>query len=137
MPPCPGSQTLAQATMLRVPKASSTLGRHPLASEKCISSKVVGGLQRHQALCFSWPSRIACEILVPQLGMELKPLALEAQSLNHWTTREVPSGSFSKDNARWGWPSPRAGPPSPSLKTPRVYLNPLPPQTPLMLMSPV
>ena len=29
-------------------------------------------------------------ILVPQTGIEPKPPALEAQSLNHWTTREVP-----------------------------------------------
>ena len=29
-------------------------------------------------------------ILVPQLGIEPMPLALEAWSLNHWTSREVP-----------------------------------------------
>ena len=28
-------------------------------------------------------------ILVPQAGVEPMPPALEAQSLNHWTTREV------------------------------------------------
>ena len=32
----------------------------------------------------------ACGILVPQPGIESSPPALEAQSLNHWTTREVP-----------------------------------------------
>ena len=31
----------------------------------------------------------ACGILVPQLGVETVPPALEAWSLNHWTTREV------------------------------------------------
>ena len=32
----------------------------------------------------------SCGILVPQPGIEPVPLALEEQSLNHWTTREVP-----------------------------------------------
>ena len=31
-----------------------------------------------------------CGILVPRPGIEPAPLALEAQSLNHWTAREVP-----------------------------------------------
>lgn len=33
---------------------------------------------------------VACGILVPQLGIEHVPPAMEAQSLNHWTSREVP-----------------------------------------------
>ena len=32
----------------------------------------------------------ACRILVPKLGIEPMPLALEAQCPNHWTTRELP-----------------------------------------------
>ena len=40
---------------------------------------------------FSWPSHVAGGILVPRLGIELMSLALEAQSLNHWTTRQIPS----------------------------------------------
>ena len=32
----------------------------------------------------------ACEILFPQPGIEPTPSALEAQSLTHWTPREVP-----------------------------------------------
>ena len=35
-------------------------------------------------------THVACGILVPQLGIEPKPPALEAQSPNHWTIREVP-----------------------------------------------
>ena len=31
-----------------------------------------------------------CGILVPQPGIEPTPPAVEAQSLNHWTTSEVP-----------------------------------------------
>ena len=37
------------------------------------------------------PHGTAWEILVPQPGVEPAPPALEAQSLNHWTTREVPT----------------------------------------------
>ena len=33
----------------------------------------------------------ACGILVPWLGIGPRPSALEAQSANHWTNREVPS----------------------------------------------
>ena len=37
-----------------------------------------------------WPHCAACGILVPQLGIEATPPAVEARSLNHWTAREVP-----------------------------------------------
>ena len=40
-------------------------------------------------LAFFWSCHEACKILVPLLGIGLVPLALEAQSLNHWTAREV------------------------------------------------
>ena len=33
---------------------------------------------------------MACRILVPQSGIELLLAVVEAQSLNHWTAREVP-----------------------------------------------
>ena len=36
----------------------------------------------------------ACEILALQPGVETAPSALEVQSLNHWTVREVPRISF-------------------------------------------
>ena len=38
----------------------------------------------------------ACGILAPQPGIEPTPAALEAQSLHHWTTREVPGISLLK-----------------------------------------
>ena len=37
-----------------------------------------------------WPLSAACGILVPRPGIEPTPPALEAESLNHWTAREVP-----------------------------------------------
>ena len=41
-------------------------------------------------------------ILVPQLGLEPGCLAVKAQSLNHWTTREFLGNSFAEE-ALWGW----------------------------------
>ena len=37
---------------------------------------------------FSWSYHRACGILVPWCGMQTMPLALEVQSLNHWTASE-------------------------------------------------
>ena len=42
-------------------------------------------------ISFFWPHHIVCRILVPWPGIELVPPAVEAQSPNHWTTREFPS----------------------------------------------
>ena len=38
---------------------------------------------------FFWSGCVACRILVPQPGIKPGHLALEAQNLYHWTTREV------------------------------------------------
>ena len=38
------------------------------------------------------PNCTACGILVPRLGVKPMPLAVERQSLNQWTAREVPAG---------------------------------------------
>ena len=43
---------------------------------------------------FFWPC-VACGILVPRPGIKPIPPAVEVQSLNHWTTREVPLEAFS------------------------------------------
>ena len=37
---------------------------------------------------------MACGILVPQPGIKPVPTTVQAQSLNHWTTQEVPRGSI-------------------------------------------
>ena len=51
-------------------------------------------------VCFLtfWPHHVARGILVPGPGIKLMPPALEAQSLNHWTTREVPFTSINSFN---------------------------------------
>ena len=41
---------------------------------------------------------MACAILVPQLGIELTPSAMEMQNLNHRTAREIPSQCLSEPN---------------------------------------
>ena len=53
----------------------------------CEWSHVVSIVNGH--MCLFWPCPAACGILVPWSGIELAPLALEVQSLNHWTIREV------------------------------------------------
>ena len=50
----------------------------------------------------------ACGILAPQPGIEPTPAALEAQSLHHWTTREVPGISLLKEKKRFLEPSLKA-----------------------------
>ena len=42
------------------------------------------------SVAFSWPCLTACGILVLWAGTEPVPLALEAWSLNHWTTGKSP-----------------------------------------------
>ena len=43
---------------------------------------------------FFWTCRKTCRIFVPRPGIEPVPPAVEARSLNHWTTREVPAHLF-------------------------------------------
>ena len=57
--------------------------------KKWITKKKKKGIQDGIKNNFSFGS-MACGILVPQPGIKPVPLAMEAQSLNHWTTREVP-----------------------------------------------
>ena len=49
-------------------------------------------LRKYSYLIIFWGGLYseACGILVPPTGIEPAPLTLEAQSLNHWTTRKVP-----------------------------------------------
>ena len=39
---------------------------------------------------FFWLHHTACRVLVPRPGIEPMPRAVEVQSRNHWTAREVP-----------------------------------------------
>ena len=44
----------------------------------------------HSFILFFWPGLKACGILVPRLGIDPLPPAMETWSLNHWTAREIP-----------------------------------------------
>ena len=51
-----------------------------------------------QKFLFYLFGRAACGILVPWPGIEPTPPAVEVQSLNHWTTKEVWWLLFFEDN---------------------------------------
>ena len=52
---------------------------------------------------FSFFGFAACRILVPWPGIEPLSPALEVQSLNHWTAREIPEGIWYRVSGRcWG-----------------------------------
>ena len=59
---------------------------------------------RSQKKIFFWLHWAACRILVSWTGIKPKPLAMEAQSLSHWTTREALSG-FNLNSPSEGIPS--------------------------------
>ena len=40
--------------------------------------------------CLFWSHHVACRILVPWPGMELRAIAMKVQSPNHWTAEELP-----------------------------------------------
>ena len=52
----------------------------------------------HSILLF-WPHHVACGISVPQPQIECRPLAVEAQGPNYWTTREFPIHSTLDEHA--------------------------------------
>ena len=59
-----------------------------------------------------WHGCSACGILVPQPGIKSEPLALEAMSLNHWTTREGQDRVL-KEGAAVPQTAPQQWPPAP------------------------
>ena len=54
-----------------------------------LSRKVILASPNLFLILIFWPCRMACRILVPRPGIEPVPPAVEVQSLNHWTAREV------------------------------------------------
>ena len=45
---------------------------------------------------------VACRILIPLPGIKPVPSAVEAWSLNHWTTREAPAKEFLRKENKAG-----------------------------------
>ena len=66
-------------------------GGEALASRKSLDSCAC--LNTNGSIVFFF-CYTAYGIFVPQPGIEPTSLVLEAQSLNHWTAREVPDGSI-------------------------------------------
>ena len=58
----------------------------------------IPSLNRRQGFILFWPHRTTCGILVPWPENKPIPLALEARSLNQWTTREVPEARVLKNS---------------------------------------
>ena len=66
-----------------------------------------------------WPCCTACGILVPRPGIEAAPPAVEAWSLNHWTTGEVPEHLFDvRLEPGWYWVYKKEQDSLPALKAP-------------------
>ena len=59
-------------------------------SHKLAVSSTSWDSPRDSWLLYFWPHHVACGILVPRPRIEPMVPAVEAQSLNHWTAREVP-----------------------------------------------
>ena len=72
------------------------LSLHCLAGNVSLFVRSLNHLQKTQFVNLCWTveffffGHTACEILVPQLGIEPTPPAVEAWSLNQWTAREFP-----------------------------------------------
>ena len=79
--PLPTSPPIASLQVIPVhqPQASCILHR-------TISIEIIMLLTPYICFIFCWT---VCEILVPQSAIESMPPGLEAQNLNHWTSREV------------------------------------------------
>ena len=65
-------------------------------TSSCHAKKVHKTHTHTHTIYLSIFAHAACEILVPQPGMESPLLALDMQSLNHWTAKEVSWNSFFK-----------------------------------------
>ena len=71
---------------------TSSIPRFSINPGRCISHGIFHA--HYTFFFFFWPRCVLCGILVPQQGIRPMPPALEAWSLNHWTTREVPPHTF-------------------------------------------
>ena len=61
-----------------------------------VKSRINSASFWHQLVLFLvfWPCFTACKLLVHQPEIKPTPPSVEAQSLNHWTTREIPRHQF-------------------------------------------
>ena len=75
---------------------------HKLVNEDVYTSVWLQSVIISIYLIFFLPLHGACRILVPWPGIEYLTPIVEVQSLNHWTTKEVPSQwLFLKEGKTW------------------------------------
>ena len=72
----------------------ATTGKEQWSLNLPIGAKLTANQRYLFIYLFTWPHHEECRILVPWPGIEPLPPVLEAQSLNHWTTKEVPRTSI-------------------------------------------
>ena len=77
------------------PVRGHTTTLYPLWAEKS------SGGNSLWALFIFWLTHTACGILNPWLGIEPESPAMESQSLNHWTTGEVPATGLNMGLRGW------------------------------------
>ena len=63
---------------------------NPMNILKCTEIYTFTGWILRYVNFFFWLHQVECGILVPQPGIKPVPPAVEVQSSNHWTTKEVP-----------------------------------------------
>ena len=83
-------QGQARAPLIARAHGRVSSAQQPYTNTCCILSYLYSSF-----LTIWGPSCVACEILVSQPGFKPSPFVLGIRSLNHWTTRDVPT-SFSK-----------------------------------------
>ena len=61
---------------------------------KCLLNKQIDEWMSEHHFYLFWPHQSVCGIWVPWPGIEPTSSEVEVQSLNHWTTREIPTFDF-------------------------------------------
>ena len=74
----------------RLVQAIASWGELPLTSVELIFGSPIVAFSFFLSFFFFWPHREACRIPIPWPCTEPVPPAVEAWSLNQWTTREFP-----------------------------------------------
>ena len=93
---CPNSSGFSLSSFILFSTSARSSGNlcQLLSGPKCIRQVKSLTIKTFTAnIFFFWPRHAACGILVPRPGMEPVPPAVEARSLNRWTTREVPANT--------------------------------------------
>ena len=75
----------------KIPWTDKPGGLQSMGSQRVEHNWATEHIQNQALLLLFWPYWVVCGILVSQSVVKPKAPALGAQSLNYWTTREVPT----------------------------------------------